>query len=40
MVVKTAEEGEHEKDLADILTSVRRYDMRLNPAKGSFGVQA
>ncbi|MCI61650.1 hypothetical protein A2U01_0082907, partial [Trifolium medium] len=40
MVVKTAEEGEHVKDLADILSSVRRYNMRLNPSKCSFGVQA
>ncbi|MCI33821.1 hypothetical protein A2U01_0055039, partial [Trifolium medium] len=40
MVVKTVEEGEHDDDLADILTSVRRYNMRLNPAKCSFGVQA
>ncbi|MCI87571.1 hypothetical protein A2U01_0108855, partial [Trifolium medium] len=40
MVVKTVEEGEHDKDLADILASVRKYDMRLNPAKCSFGVQA
>ncbi|MCI42639.1 hypothetical protein A2U01_0063876, partial [Trifolium medium] len=40
MLVKTAEEGEHDKDLADIIASVRRYDMRLNPAKCTFGVQA
>ncbi|MCI21844.1 gag-pol polyprotein, partial [Trifolium medium] len=40
MVVKTADDGEHDKDLADILQSVRKYNMRLNPAKCSFGVQA
>jgi hypothetical protein len=40
MVVKTLEEGDHNKDLAKILTSVRKYNMRLNPAKCSFGVQA
>ncbi|GAU43838.1 hypothetical protein TSUD_371170 [Trifolium subterraneum] len=40
MVVKTEEEGEHDKDLVDILKSVRKYNMRLNPAKCSFGVQA
>ncbi|PNX71103.1 hypothetical protein L195_g026974, partial [Trifolium pratense] len=39
MVVKTMEEGEHDQDLADILNSVRKYNMRLNPAKCSFGVQ-
>ncbi|GAU38581.1 hypothetical protein TSUD_322580 [Trifolium subterraneum] len=40
MVVKTEEVGEHDKDLADILKSVRMYNMRLNPVKCSFGVQA
>ncbi|PNX78768.1 gag-pol polyprotein, partial [Trifolium pratense] len=40
MVIKTTEKGEHDQDLADILKSVRRYNMRLNPAKCSFGVQA
>ncbi|GAU44863.1 hypothetical protein TSUD_329190 [Trifolium subterraneum] len=40
MVVKTEKEGEHDKDLYDILKSVRKYNMRLNPAKCSFGVQA
>ncbi|GAU45985.1 hypothetical protein TSUD_401250 [Trifolium subterraneum] len=39
MVVKTQKEGEHDKDLEDILKSVRKYNMRLNPAKCSFGVQ-
>jgi hypothetical protein len=40
MVVKTTEEGEHDQDLGDILASVRKYNMRLNPAKCSFGVQS
>ncbi|GAU33358.1 hypothetical protein TSUD_364830 [Trifolium subterraneum] len=40
MVVKTQKEGEHDQDLGDILKSVRKYNMRLNPAKCSFGVQA
>jgi hypothetical protein len=40
MVVKTLEGGSHSTDLAEILSSVRKYDMRLNPAKCSFGVQA
>ncbi|GAU41237.1 hypothetical protein TSUD_280360 [Trifolium subterraneum] len=39
MVVKTEKEGEHDKDLDDILKSVRKYNMRLNAAKCSFGVQ-
>ncbi|GAU49430.1 hypothetical protein TSUD_181770 [Trifolium subterraneum] len=39
MVVKTQKEGEHDKDLDDILKSVRKYNMCLNPAKCSFGVQ-
>jgi hypothetical protein len=40
MVIKTPEGGDHGQDLAEILSSVRKYDMRLNPAKCSFGVQA
>jgi hypothetical protein len=40
MVVKTTETGEHYQDLSDILASVRKYNMRLNPAKCSFGVQS
>ncbi|GAU44606.1 hypothetical protein TSUD_240980 [Trifolium subterraneum] len=40
MVVKTTKEGEHHNDLKDILESVRKYNMRLNPAKCSFGVYA
>ncbi|GAU44771.1 hypothetical protein TSUD_138830 [Trifolium subterraneum] len=40
MVVKTQKEGDHDQDLDDILKSVRKYNMRLNPAKCSFGVQA
>ncbi|GAU27754.1 hypothetical protein TSUD_215650 [Trifolium subterraneum] len=40
MVVKTTSKGEHHEDLKDILASVRKYNMRLNPAKCSFRVQA
>ncbi|GAU24562.1 hypothetical protein TSUD_149030 [Trifolium subterraneum] len=40
MVVKTAKEGDQDGDLEEILKEVRRYNMRLNPAKCSFGVQA
>lgn len=40
MIVKTGEEHSHVDDLEDILQSVRRYDMHLNPSKYSFGVQA
>ncbi|GAU47407.1 hypothetical protein TSUD_403880 [Trifolium subterraneum] len=40
MVVKTTSKGEHHEDLRDILASVRKYNMRLNPVKCSFGVQA
>ncbi|GAU23955.1 hypothetical protein TSUD_183540 [Trifolium subterraneum] len=32
MVVKTTSKGEHHEDLKDILASVRKYNMRLNPA--------
>ncbi|GAU47561.1 hypothetical protein TSUD_404080 [Trifolium subterraneum] len=39
MAVKTQKEGEHDKDLDDILKSVRKYNMRLSSAKCSFGVQ-
>jgi hypothetical protein len=40
MVLKTTETGEHDRDLGDILASVRKYKMRLNPAKCSFRVQS
>jgi hypothetical protein len=40
MVVKTTEDGNHDKNLDEILASVRKYNMRLNTAKCSFGVQA
>ncbi|CAJ2632006.1 unnamed protein product [Trifolium pratense] len=40
MVVKTSEGSRHDDDLLDIMGSVRKYNMRLNPAKCSFGVQA
>jgi hypothetical protein len=38
--VKTATGDQHDDDLEDILKSVRKYDMSLNPAKCSFGVKA
>jgi hypothetical protein len=40
MVVKTTGSGEYDQDLSDILASVRKYNMRLNHAKCSFGVQS
>ncbi|GAU31015.1 hypothetical protein TSUD_393000 [Trifolium subterraneum] len=40
MVVKTTRETSHDVDLEEILAEVRGYNMRLNPAKCSFGVQA
>jgi hypothetical protein len=40
MVVETRREGNHHSDLEEILSSVRKYNMRLNPTKCSFGVQA
>jgi hypothetical protein len=40
MVVKTTDTGEHDLDLGDILASVRKYNMRLNHTKCSFGVQS
>lgn len=38
MIVKVMEGDSHTNDLEDILQSIRRYDMRLNPFKCSFGV--
>lgn len=40
MIVNTPEGKSHTTDLEDILESVRNYNMNLNPAKGSFDVQA
>jgi hypothetical protein len=40
MVVKTGKESSHHSYLEEILSSVRKYNMRLNPTKCSFGVQA
>lgn len=39
MKVKMLEEESHTTDLEDILRSVRNYNMRLNLAKCSFGIQ-
>lgn len=40
MIVKTSHGEIHALDLEDILGLVRNYNMRLNPASFSFGVQA
>jgi hypothetical protein len=40
LVAKTKEGNSHADDLEEILSQVRRYRIRLNPAKCSFGVQA
>lgn len=40
MIVKTFEEYSHAADLEDVLQSVKKYNMRLNIAKFSCGVQA
>jgi hypothetical protein len=40
MVIKSIDDNSHHKDLEEILSSVRKYNMRLNPTKCSFGVQA
>lgn len=39
MIVKMMEGHSHAEGLEDILQSLRRYDMRLNPTKCSFEVQ-
>lgn len=39
MIFKTMERHSHVVDLHDILQLVKKYDMRLNPAKCFFGVQ-
>lgn len=40
MIIKMEEGNNHSNDLEDILQSVRKYDMCLNPAKCSYEVQA
>jgi hypothetical protein len=40
MAVKTATGDRHNDDLEEILKSLRKYDMRLKPAKCSFNVKA
>lgn len=40
MTVKTSEGEIHFIDLEDILKSLRRYNMRLNPSKFSFSVRS
>lgn len=39
MIIKTAKGNSLVDDLEDILQSVRKYDMYLNPSKFSFGLQ-
>lgn len=39
MVIETRGEESYADDLRIIFDKTRRYDMRLNPAKGTFGVQ-
>ncbi|XP_039687900.1 uncharacterized protein [Medicago truncatula] len=40
LVVKTPAEGQHSVDLKEIFQQVRKANMRLNPAKCTFGVHA
>ena len=40
LVVKTPEHAAHTTDLDEIFQQVRKFNMRLNPAKCTFGVQA
>lgn len=40
LVVKTPAEGQHLMDLVEIFQQVRKANMRLNPAKCTFGVHA
>lgn len=40
LMVNTSDEKNHCDDLEDIIQFVRRYNMLLNPAKCSYGVQA
>lgn len=40
MIVKTIKMHNHAEDLEDVLQSARKYDMHLNLATCSFGVQA
>jgi len=40
LVVKTPEDAIHTTDLGEIFQQVKKFNMRLNPAKCTFGVQA
>ncbi|KOM40249.1 hypothetical protein LR48_Vigan04g044700 [Vigna angularis] len=40
MVVRSRSVEEHVRDLAEVFCQVRKYNMRLNPAKCTFGVPA
>lgn len=39
MVVKSQSINQHAVDLEEVLAQVRRYDMRLNLEKGTFGIE-
>ena len=38
MLVKSKEEGDHQKDLEETFKTLRKYQMKLNPSKCAFGV--
>ncbi|XP_057417380.1 uncharacterized protein LOC130711680 [Lotus japonicus] len=38
MIVKTVKGGAHHEDLAEAFAQIRKYNMRLNPEKCSFGI--
>lgn len=40
MLVKSPRAANHVKDLEEVFQVVRKYEMKLNPAKCSFGVRA
>lgn len=40
MIVKSEEETKHQGDLDETFNTIRRYNLRLNPEKCSFGIQA
>ena len=40
MLVKSKEEGGHLDDLEEMLKTLRKYQMKLNPSKCAFGVSS
>lgn len=40
MIVKTINGCNHADDMKDVMQPIRKYNMHVNPAKCSFGVQA